>query len=82
MASGSKSDKRDTKTAVAEPISRDDIEAGLRSFVGEAEKKAQSTAKKMLPVVVGGGLLVLFVAYRLGKRVGTTKSTVVEIRRI
>ncbi|MEQ8841412.1 MAG: hypothetical protein RIB98_10545 [Acidimicrobiales bacterium] len=79
MASDRKSEKNAT---VGEPITRDDIEAGLRSFVGEAEKTVQSTARKMMPVVVGGGLLVLFVVYRLGKRVGTTKSTVVEIRRI
>ncbi|MEZ5244275.1 MAG: hypothetical protein R2707_04195 [Acidimicrobiales bacterium] len=70
------------KSADPTRITRDDIEAGLRSVVGEAEQKAEATAKKMLPVAVGGVLLVLFVAYRIGKRVGTTKSTVVEIRRI
>ena len=63
-------------------ITRDDIEAGLRNVVGEAEQKAQATARKMMPVAIGGALLVLFIAYRIGKRVGTTKSTVVEIRRI
>lgn len=71
-----------TTTAADTPITRDDIEAGLRSVVGEAEQKAESTAKKLIPVAVGGALLVLFVAYRIGRRVGTTKSTVVEIRRI
>lgn len=64
------------------PITRDDIEAGLRSVVGEAEQKAEATAKRMAPVAIGGVLLVLFLVYRIGKRVGTTKSTVVEIRRI
>jgi hypothetical protein len=70
------------KSADPTPITRDDIEAGLRSVVGDAEQKAEATAKKMLPVAIGGVLLVLFIAYRIGKRVGTTKSTVVEIRRI
>ena len=65
-----------------EPITRDDIEAGLRGIVGEVEKKAESTAKKLAPVAIGAGLVVLFLVYRIGKRVGTTKSTVVEIRRI
>lgn len=74
-------DTNDT-TPITEPITRADLEAGLRSVVGEAEQKAQSTAKKLLPVAVGGALIVLFVAYRIGRRVGTTKSTVVEIRRI
>lgn len=63
-------------------IRREDIELGLRSIVGEAEEKAQSTARKLIPVAIGGGLVILFLAYRIGKRVGTTKSTVVEIRRI
>jgi hypothetical protein len=70
------------KSADPTPITRDDIETGLRSVVGEAEQKAEATAKKMLPIAIGGVLVVLFVAYRIGKRVGTTKSTVVEIRRI
>lgn len=83
MAAG----KRDkgTKTPAGqmqEKISRDDLEGSLRSIVGEAEKKAQSSARRLIPVVAGGGLLVLFLVYVLGKRVGTTKSTVVEIRRI
>lgn len=65
-----------------QPISREDIEAGLRSVVGVVEQKAEATAKKMLPVAVGGGLFVLFLVYLIGKRVGTKKSTVVEIRRI
>ena len=64
------------------PISRDDIEAGLRSVVGDMEEKAEATAKKLMPVAIGAGLLILFVAYRIGRRVGTTRSTVVEIRRI
>jgi len=64
------------------PISRDDIEAGLRSVVSDIEQKAEATARKMLPVAIGAGLVILFLAYRIGRRVGTTKSTVVEIRRI
>lgn len=64
------------------PIKREDIEAGLRSVVGEVEQKATSQARKMIPVAIGGGILFLLIAYMLGKRVGKTKSTVVEIRRI
>jgi len=76
------SDKSTDKSTDNETISRDDIEAGLRSVVGEVEEKAGATARKMLPVAIGGGLIVLFLVYKIGKRVGTTKSTVVEIRRI
>jgi hypothetical protein len=64
------------------PISPDDIRDSLRSIVGDAEEKAQESAKKLLPVAIGGGVLILLLAYLIGKRVGKTKSTVVEIRRI
>ena len=63
-------------------ISRDDIEAGLRSVVGDVEERAEATARRMLLPAIGGGLILLVIAYLIGKRVGTTKSTVVEIRRI
>lgn len=64
------------------PITRDDLEAGLRSMVGEAEERAEATARRLLPVAIGGGIVLLVIAYLIGKRVGTTKSTIVEIRRI
>ena len=63
-------------------ITRDDIEQGLRDVTGEVKGQAQAPAPKIVPVAVGAGLLLLLIAYLLGKRVGTTKSTVVEIRRI
>ena len=63
-------------------ITRDDIEQGLRDVTGEVKGQAKAQAPKIVPVAVGAGLLFLLVAYLLGKRVGTTKSTVVEIRRI
>ena len=63
-------------------ITRDDIEQGLRDVTGEVRGQAQAQAPKTIPVAVGAGLLLLFIAYLVGKRVGATKSTVVEIRRI
>ncbi|MEM9465323.1 MAG: hypothetical protein AAGA90_08105 [Actinomycetota bacterium] len=63
-------------------ITRDDIEQGFRDVSGEITGQAQSAAPKLIPAAVGVSLLLLFIAYLLGKRVGTTKSTVVEIRRI
>ena len=64
------------------PISREDLDRGLRSVVGEIEERAESTARRLLPVAIGAGVAVIVVAYLLGKRIGKTKSTVVEIRRI
>ena len=63
-------------------ITRDDIEQGIRDVSGEIAGQADAAKPKIIPVAVGISLLVLFIAYRLGRRVGTTKSTVVEIRRI
>ncbi len=63
-------------------ITRDDIEQGIRDVSGEITGQAQAAAPRIIPVAVGASLLLLFIAYLIGKRVGTTKSTVVEIRRI
>ena len=35
-----------------------------------------------MPYAIFGGLLLLVLVYLVGKRVGKTKSTIVEIRRI
>lgn len=63
-------------------ITRDDIEAGFRDLSNEVQGQVDDAKPKIIPAAIGGGLLLLFLAYVIGKRVGTTKSTVVEIRRI
>ena len=63
-------------------ITRDDLEAGVRELSNEVQGQVDEAKPKLLPVAVGGGLLLLLVAYVIGKRVGATKSTIVEIRRI
>ena len=63
-------------------ITRDDIEAGFRDLTNEIQGQVDEAKPKIIPAAIGGGLLLLFLAYVIGKRVGTTKSTVVEIRRI
>ena len=62
-------------------ITRDDLEAGFRELSNEVQGQVDEAKPKLLPAAVGAGLL-LFVAYVIGKRVGGTKSTIVEIRRI
>ena len=66
----------------AERITREDLDSTLRSVVGEVEQQATTSARRLLPLAVGAGVAVLVLAYFLGRRVGTTRSTVVEIRRI
>ena len=63
-------------------ITRDDLEAGFRELSNEVQGQVDEAKPKLLPAVVGAGLLLLAVAYLIGKRVGGTKSTIVEIRRI
>ncbi len=67
---------------VAEPITRDQIAESLRSVRGEITEEVEAGTKKLIPVAVAGGVVMLLLAYLIGRRVGTTKSTVVEIRRI
>lgn len=70
------------KTDDEDTVTRQDLDSALRSVVGEAEQKATSSARRLLPVAVGVGVVMLVAAYYLGRRVGTVRSTVVEIRRI
>ncbi len=65
-----------------EPITRQQLADSFREARGEVESRVQSAAPKLLPIVAAAGLLVLVLAYLAGRRVGITKSTVVEIRRI
>jgi hypothetical protein len=63
-------------------VTRDDIEAKLRQLRGEADKVEES-AKGPLALVGGAvGVVMLGVAFILGKRKGKKVSTTVEIRRV
>ncbi len=64
------------------PISRDDIAQSIREVRGDAEDQVRDNAPKLIPVAVGASLLLLIIAFLIGRRVGTTRSTVVEIRRV
>ncbi len=68
--------------AAQDRITREDLDSTLRSVVGEVEQQATDNARRLLPLAVGAGVVLLVAAYFLGRRVGTTRSTVVEIRRI
>ena len=66
----------------AAEITRDDIEAKFRELQGEVDETVESS---MGVVVIAGVAVVvglLGVAFLLGRRRGTKRSTVVEIRRV
>lgn len=70
---------------MAEPADRitpDQIEAKLRGLKSDLEGRADAAKQSLMPVAIGAGVLLLLIAYLLGKRVGKKKSTVVEIRRL
>jgi hypothetical protein len=48
----------------------------------EVEGRATSAKEAVVPFAALGAVLLLIIAYLLGKRVGRRKSTIVEIRRI
>ena len=66
----------------AKKISRDDLEAKFRDVKGDVDQRTLAAKQTGRPYIIGAGLVVLLLAYLIGKRVGKTKSTVVEIRRI
>lgn len=74
------------KTASNQPanstkITPDDIENKLRAFQGDVQNRVNDTKGKL--VAVGGGLAVvlLILFFLLGRRAGSKKTTLVEIKR-
>jgi hypothetical protein len=63
-------------------ITRDDLEAKFRELEGGARDQAASVRTTL--VTAGGvvALLVLLLAFVLGRRAGKQRSTIVEIRRV
>jgi hypothetical protein len=65
-----------------EKISRDDIEAKFRELQGEVEVVGEQAMNKVIVAGAVIAVVVVVVAFALGRRRGTKKRTVVEIRRI
>lgn len=63
-------------------ITRDDIEAKFRDIQGEVEIVGEEAMNKAIVVGAVVVVIVVVVAFALGRRRGTKRRTVVEIRRI
>ena len=63
-------------------ITRADLEAKLRAVSGEAGETVEAAKPKVFGSAAAGLLLVVIVAYLLGRRRGRKRSAVVEIRRV
>jgi hypothetical protein len=68
--------------ATTAKISRDDLEAKLREMSGGVEDTVEAARPKLIGSAVGGLLLVVLIAYLLGRRGGRARSAVVEIRKV
>jgi hypothetical protein len=63
-------------------ITREDIESQLRSILGEAEEAVDDVRGRAVPTAAVAALVLLLLAYLLGRRSGRRRAAVVEIRRL
>lgn len=73
---------KDGPATLAQPITRDDIQSKLDEFAGEVESTTDKAKPYALAAGIGVAVVVLAVAFYLGRRAGTKKTTVVEVRRV
>jgi hypothetical protein len=69
-------------TAEAPRISRDEIETKLRQLKGDAEDVAGAQKQNGMIIAAVGVVVVIALAYLLGRRKGRKRSAFVEIRRL
>jgi hypothetical protein len=62
-------------------ITPEDIRAKAGELVSGVEGEVESARPTLTLVAVGGVLLLVFIAFFLGRRSGKFRSTLVEIRR-
>ena len=66
----------------ADRISRDDLEDKFRELEGEAREQVESARSTAITAGVVALVVLLLLAFLLGRRKGRHRSTVVEIRRV
>jgi hypothetical protein len=66
----------------AKPVTRGDIEAKLRQIDGEVHATAATAKPYLVMAGAAGAVVVIGLAYLLGRRKGKKRTTVVEIRRV
>ncbi len=63
-------------------ITPQDLENKLKALQGDVKGKVDDKKSTIATVAAGGGFILLLLVFLLGKRSGTKRSAVVEIRRI
>jgi len=62
-------------------ITRDDIRNKLADISGEATTTVEGAKNQLVAVGAGVGLLLVILAFLLGRRGGMRKSTIIEVKR-
>jgi tetrahydromethanopterin S-methyltransferase subunit F len=77
-----KAKRKQAELDAAKKISRDDIESKLRELQGEVDTNLESARTVGLAAGVGIAVVLVLVAYILGRRKGRKRQMVLEIKRI
>jgi hypothetical protein len=62
-------------------ITRDDLEAGFRSFQGDVMDRVEDRRQTLISIAVGLGVVFVILVFIFGRRSGRKKTTLVEVRR-
>ncbi|HWC40267.1 MAG TPA: hypothetical protein VG476_17170 [Acidimicrobiales bacterium] len=65
-----------------ERVTTKDIETKFRQIRGQFEQTSESARSGLVAAGIAGAVVIVAVAYVLGRRRGRRRSTVVEIRRV
>jgi hypothetical protein len=65
----------------AQKITPDDIRNKLSDIQGEATATVEGAKSQLIAVGAGVALVLVIVAYLLGRRTGVRKSTIIEVKR-
>lgn len=63
-------------------ITPDDIRAKLGEIQGEATQQVEGAKNQLVTVAAGVGLVLLILAFLLGRRAGKRSSAIIEVRRV
>lgn len=63
-------------------ITRDDLEAKFREAVDETRREVASAKATVMTIAALGAVIIVTVAFLMGRRRGRKRTTVVEIRRM
>jgi hypothetical protein len=66
----------------AKAVTRGDLEAKLRQIQGDVETTTANAKPYLLMAGAAGAVVLVGLAYLLGRRRGKKRTTVVEIRRV